>query len=61
MSRKSSKVSIAAKVVPTHQESLVPTPQESKDCLTQLEIENWELRHRAVELALEIQALEERV
>ena len=53
MARKGSKGSIAAE--------LVPTSKESKDCCTQLEIENWELRHRVVELALEIQALEERV
>jgi len=37
------------------------TPQSSKYCLAQLEMENWELRRRAVELALEIQALEERI
>jgi hypothetical protein len=39
----------------------VPSPQELKDCVSQLEMENLELRNRAVELALEIQALEERI
>ena len=39
----------------------IGTPQGSKDCFAKLEMENWKLRHRAVELALEIQALEERI
>ena len=44
-----------------YRESAMPSREKFAECLAHLEAENFDLRHRAVELALQIQALGERI